>query len=446
MSIYLEKEIAEYKTINQKSSDLHNSAKQFMPGGDSRNSIYWDPFPIYLSDGQGSIIIDVDGNKRVDFINNMTTLILGHRPKAVEESLMNQIKKGFSFPTPSPPVVRWAELMCERVPSIEKIRFVNSGTEATLNAIRAARAYTGKQKLAKFEGAYHGNHDAIQISVTPPLDLAGPASSPNSVRAFEGISNKAENDIVIMPFNDIEASSKIIEKNAGDLAAVIVEPVNGQCGMIPAKKAFLEGLRSLTKKHKIVLIFDEVISFRVAYGGAQEYYKIKPDLTSFGKIIGGGMPVGAFGGREDIMSLWNPSGSGPTVQHAGTFNGNPMTAVAGIATLESLTEDIYENLNKKGEYLRKTLSILFKEIEAPMTISGIASLFALQFTTEEVFDYRSYAKNNNTLMKTMFIGLLNEGYLLSNRCAGNISASHSCEEIDGFIEAIKNVLHRSGYG
>ena len=146
------------------------------------------------------------------------------------------------------------------------------------------------------------------------------------------------------------------------------------------------------------------------------------------------------------MSLWNPSGIGPTVQHAGTFNGNPMTAVAGIATLESLTEDIYENLNEKGEYLRKTLSILFKEIEAPITVSGIASLFALQFTAEEVFDYRSYAKSNNTLMKTMFIGLLNEGYLLSNRCAGNISASHTYEEIDGFLEAIKNVLHRSGYG
>ena len=416
-----------------------------MPGGDTRNSIYWDPFPIYITSGDGTTLTDADGNQRTDFVNNMTTLILGHRPPEVTSALAEQISKGLSFPAPSPSVVRWAELMCERVPSLDKVRFVNTGTEATLNAIRAARAFTGKQKLVKCEGAYHGNHDAIQISVAPPLDEAGKAESPESVAAFPGISETAVDDIFIMPFNDIVTAEKIIRKHADELAAVIVEPVNGQCGMVPAKPEFLEGLRRLTDDLGIVLIFDEVIAFRIAYGGAQDYYGVKPDLTCFGKVVGGGMPVGAFGGRDDIMSLWDPSEGGSVVQHAGTFNGNPMTAVAGIATLESLTADKYEYLEHLGNILRNKLITLFAELEVPMSVTGVASLFALQFTPTEVIDYRTYATNNKEMMQTMFIGLLNEGFLMSNRCAGNVSTVHTEDDVDAFVLAVKNVLRRIGY-
>ena len=416
-----------------------------MPGGDTRNSIYWDPFPIYITSGDGTTLTDADGNQRTDFVNNMTTLILGHRPPEVTSALAEQISKGLSFPAPSPSVVRWAELMCERVPSLDKVRFVNTGTEATLNAIRAARAFTGKQKLVKCEGAYHGNHDAIQISVAPPLDEAGKAESPESVAAFPGISETAVDDIFIMPFNDIVTAEKIIRKHADELAAVIVEPVNGQCGMVPAKPEFLEGLRRLTDDLGIVLIFDEVIAFRIAYGGAQDYYGVKPDLTCFGKVVGGGMPVGAFGGRDDIMSLWDPSDGGSVVQHAGTFNGNPMTAVAGVATLESLTADKYEYLEHLGNMLRNKLRTLFAELEAPMSVTGVASLFALQFTPTEVIDYRTYATNNKEMLQTMFIGLLNEGFLMSNRCAGNVSTVHTEDDVDAFVLAVKNVLRRIGY-
>ena len=416
-----------------------------MPGGDTRNSIYWDPFPIYITSGDGTTLTDADGNQRTDFVNNMTTLILGHRPPEVTSALTEQISKGLSFPAPSPSVVRWAELMCERVPSLDKVRFVNTGTEATLNAIRAARAFTGKQKLVKCEGAYHGNHDAIQISVVPPLDEAGKADSPESVAAFPGISETAVDDIFIMPFNDIVTAEKIIRKHADELAAVIVEPVNGQCGMVPAKPEFLEGLRRLTDDLGIVLIFDEVIAFRIAYGGAQDYYGVKPDLTCFGKVVGGGMPVGAFGGRDDIMSLWDPSDGGSVVQHAGTFNGNPMTAVAGVATLESLTADKYEYLEHLGNMLRNKLRTLFAELEVPMSVTGVASLFALQFTPTEVIDYRTYATNNKEMLQTMFIGLLNEGFLMSNRCAGNVSTVHTEDDVDGFVLAVKNVLRRIGY-
>ena len=445
MTSSLAKEIASYSAANPISAGLHKKASTFMPGGDTRNSIYWDPFPIYITSGDGTTLTDADGNQRTDFVNNMTTLILGHRPPEVTSALTEQISKGLSFPAPSPSVVRWAELMCERVPSLDKVRFVNTGTEATLNAIRAARAFTGKQKLVKCEGAYHGNHDAIQISVVPPLDEAGKADSPESVAAFPGISETAVDDIFIMPFNDIVTAEKIIRKHTDELAAVIVEPVNGQCGMVPAKPEFLEGLRRLTDELGIVLIFDEVIAFRIAYGGAQDYYGVKPDLTCFGKVVGGGMPVGAFGGRDDIMSLWDPSDGGSVVQHAGTFNGNPMTAVAGVATLESLTADKYEYLEHLGNMLRNKLRTLFAELEVPMSVTGVASLFALQFTPTEVIDYRTYATNNKEMLQTMFIGLLNEGFLMSNRCAGNVSTVHTEDDVDAFVLAVKNVLRRIGY-
>ncbi len=445
MTTSLEQELATYAAANPISAALHEKATRFMPGGDTRNSIYWDPFPVYLTDGKGTTLTDADGNKRTDFVNNMTTLILGHRPEEVTSALNAQIEHGVSFPAPNPSVVRWAELMCERVPSLDKVRFVNTGTEATLNAIRAARAFTGKQKLVKCEGAYHGNHDAIQISVAPPLDKAGDADSPEAVKAFPGISETAANDIFIAPFNDIIAVEKIIREHADELAAVIVEPVNGQCGMVPGKPEFLEGLRRVTDELGIVLIFDEVIAFRIAYGGAQDYYGVTPDLTCFGKVVGGGMPVGAFGGRDDIMAMWDPSNGGATVQHAGTFNGNPMTAAAGIATLEALTPEKYEYLETLGDSLRTKLRALFAELEVPMGVTGVASLFALQFTSTEVIDYRTFATNDKTMLETMFIGLLNEGFLMSNRCAGNVSTVHTEDDVDAFVTAVRNVLKRAGY-
>ena len=445
MTTPLEQEIATYAAANPKSGALHERAVKFMPGGDTRNSIFWDPFPLYVVDGEGTILTDADGNQRTDMVNNMTTLILGHRPAEVTAALSEQVNHGVSFPAPNPSVVRWAELMCERVPSLDKVRFVNTGTEATLNAIRAARAFTGKQKLVKCEGAYHGNHDAIQISVTPPLDLAGDAESPEAIAAFPGISEAAVDDIYITPFNDIVSAEKIIREHADELAAVIVEPVNGQCGMVPGTHEFLEGLRRITDELGILLIFDEVIAFRIAYGGAQDYYGITPDLTCFGKVVGGGMPVGAFGGRDDIMAMWDPSDGGSTVQHAGTFNGNPMTAAAGIATLEALTPDRYEYLKTLGESMRTKLRALFAELEVPMGVTGVASLFALQFTSTEVVDYRTFSTNDKTMMQTMFIGLLNEGFLMSNRCAGNVSLVHTEDDVDAFVTAVGNVLKRAGY-
>jgi glutamate-1-semialdehyde 2,1-aminomutase len=441
----LQNEIATYAAANPKSGELHEKARRFMPGGDTRNSIFWAPFPVYVNHAEGTKLTDVDGNVRTDFVNNMTTLIMGHRHPEVVKALRNQLDHGVSFPAPAPQVVRWAEILCERVPSVEKVRFVNSGTEGTLNAIRAARAFSGKTLLAKCEGAYHGNHDAIQISVTPNIKVAGDEDEPESVVMFPGINPGAADDIVIMPYNNIEAAERIIRKHANELAAVIVEPINGQCGMVPAKPEFLGGLRRVTKELGIILIFDEVISFRAARGGAQEWYGVTPDLTCFGKVIGGGLPVGAFGGREDIMAMWDPSKGGSFVQHAGTFNGNPLTAAAGIATLELLTPAVYKDLERKGNLLRDKLRQMIAELEVPMGVTGAASLFALQFTTEPVTNYRTYATNNKEMCQVVFTGMLNEGFVMSNRCAGNVSAVHTEKEIDEFVAALRSVLPGAYY-
>ncbi len=446
MANALQAEIERYKSRNQESMRLHERAAKVMPGGDSRNSIWWPPFPTYVTRGEGSKLYDVDGNERVDMVNNMTTLILGHRHPGVVQAMRDQLDNGVSFPAPSPPVIEWAEMMVDRVPSVEKVRFVNSGTEATLNAIRAARAFTGREMIAKCEGAYHGAHDAVSISVQPPLESAGDALNPDPVIGFEGIPARAADDIVIMPYNDIAACERIIRANADRLAAVIVEPVNGQSGFIPAEPEFLGGLRSLTSELGILLVFDEVITFRVSRGGGQEYYGVMPDMTAFGKVVGGGMPVGAFGGREDVMALYDPRNGPPRVQHAGTFNGNPMTAAAGIATLKELTLDAYRELDEKGEYVRDGLRNLISELEAPVGVTGISSLFSLQFTTTPVTDYRSYATNDKELAQTVFMGLLNEGFVVANRCGGNVSTAHEHGELDAFVGAVGRVLERAGYG
>lgn len=441
----LQREIDTYIAQNPKSQALNAEASKFLPGGDSRNSIYWPPYPAYIVGGDGVCITDVDGNVRTDFINNMTTLIVGHRDPTVVKAMQDQVDEGWSYPGPSPLQIRWAEILVERVPSVEQVRFVNSGTEATLNAIRASRAFTGKQKLGKMEGGYHGTHDSVAVSVAPKLDLAGAANDPNSVDDYEGLPEWVTDGAVIMPINDIENCERIIRENADDLACVIVEPVNGRNGFVPAEPGFLEGLRAVTKELGIVLIFDEVISFRVSRGGSQEHYGVTPDMTTFGKVVGGGLPVGAFGGRADIMSLYDPSNGAPRVQHAGTFNGNPMTAAAGVATLEAATPEVYEYVGRMGGVIRDKLRSLIAEVEAPMGVTGVESLWCLQFTPERVIDYRSSMTNDKTMTRAMFLGLQNEGFLLSPSCQGTVSSIHTEDDIEALIAAVRKVLARLGY-
>jgi glutamate-1-semialdehyde 2,1-aminomutase len=441
----LDQEIQDYAKANPASAKLNERAKQSMPGGDTRNSIWWKPFPVYIARGQGSTMTDVDGNERVDFISNMTTLILGHRHPAVIKAVEEQVGRGLSYPAPAELVIEWAELICERIPSVEKVRFVNSGTEGTLNAIRAARAFTGRQKIVKAEGGYHGAHEDVAVSVNPSFEDAGDEQEPNALHDYEGVSDRVLGTTIVIPYNDSKSAEAIIRENADEVAAVIIEPVIGRLGMLPANPEFLQTLRDVTTELGIVLIFDEVISLRISSGGSQQYFGITPDMTAMGKIIGGGLPVGAFGGKNEIMELFDPA-TGPRVKHAGTFNGNPMTAAAGIATLKGMTPEVFEQIGTNGEKLREKLRNLISDREAPMGVTGIESLFSLQFTNEQIVDYRSLESSDQTLAAHMFIGMLNEGYALSPQCAGNISAMITDEQIDGFVDAVGRVLERAGYG
>jgi glutamate-1-semialdehyde 2,1-aminomutase len=332
--------------------------------------------------------------------------------------------------------------LCERIPSMERIRFTNSGTEAALNANRAARAFTGRNKIAKVEGGYHGTADDMMVSIHPSEADAGQRSRPRASAHARGLPPEALANVSIIPFNDAAAARELIEAEAGNLAAVVVEPLLGSAGMIPAERSYLEMLREVTARHGILLIFDEVVSLRVAYGGAQEYFGIKPDLTCLGKMIGGGFPLGAFGGSADIMALFDPSGGRPAIPHPGSLNANPMGMVAGMATLELLTREVLVDLNSRADSFRSNLAGSFEAVGIPAQITGLGSLFAVHLTEEPVRSYRDTLKTRTDLRHQIFLGLYNEGVLIDPRGVGNLSTVLGDAEIQQFSRALGTVLSR----
>ena len=371
-------EMDRYIEMTPKSKEAWEEAKQYLPGGDSRNSIFWSPYPVFVEEASGSHVVDADGTDRLDFIGTMTTLVLGHAPGPVVDAVRAQLEQGVVYNAPNRHQVRLAKLLCERIPSFDLVRFTNSGTEATLNTIRAARAFTGRSQIAKAEGGYHGSHDVVSVSVRVDPGKAGERLQPDALPATEGLADGVLDSVVVIPFNETGPAREILERHKDDLAAIIVEPMLGSVGMLPATHEFLGMLRDFASENGVVLIFDEVISFRIAPGGSQEYYGITPDMTSLGKIIGGGFAVGAFGGREDIMGLYDPT-SGPRVAHAGTFNANPATMLAGSVTLEQLTPEVYRRLAEVTEYLRHGLREVGQELEVPVQVTGLGSLFGIHF-------------------------------------------------------------------
>ena len=348
------------------------------------------------------------------------------------------------YNAPNAHQVRLAQLLCERIPSFDLVRFTNSGTEATLNTIRAARAVTGKSKIAKVEGGYHGSHDQVSVSVRVNPAKAGERSRPNAMAATEGLGEGTLDQVVVVPFNETAVAQEILEAHKDELAAVIIEPMLGSVGMLPATSAFLAMLREFTKANGIILIFDEVISYRAASGGAQEYYGIIPDMTSLGKIIGGGFSIGAFGGRKDIMDLYDPSAEGgPKVAHAGTFNANPVTMLAGAATLEQLTAEVYQSLAEMTEYLRAEILKVGTELETPIQVTGLGSLFGIHFTGDELLGYRDIAAEDSAFRHQVFLGMLNEGILMASNLVGAVSTEIGKSEIDAFTAALRRVLERT---
>jgi len=442
----LESAINDYKAKTARSRQLFEEALRVMPGGNSRTTTFFDPYPFYITRGEGARIWDVDGVERLDFNNNYTSLVLGHANARVVQAIQDAAARGMSFPGPSEHEIRLAEILTSRIPGMEVVRFTNSGTEATMHAVRVARAFTARSKIAKFEGAYHGTHDWALVSVSPEPAEAGSRKRPKSVAWSAGVPPMVLKHVVVLPWNDADACAKILEKQGADIAALLIDPMLANAGMIPAREGFLDRLREVTTRLGILLIFDEVISFRVAPGGAQERFGIRPDLTALGKIIGGGLAVGAFGGRADVMNAYDPRGGRGRINHGGTFNANPLTMAGGVATMEQLTPEAYARLDALGDRLRAGVQRLLRSLKHPGQVTGVGSLFWLHWTKRRLSDYRSAKPEDPQAPLRVFMGLLNEGILLSQRGLGACSLAMTDAEVDRFVEALGRVLERGTPG
>lgn len=388
--------------------------------------------PRFIDHADGCYIYDVDGNKYIDYIDSWGPMILGHNFPAIRESVIKASEKGLSFGCATAVEVEMAEFICERIPHIDMIRMVNSGTEAVMSAIRAARGFTGKNKIIKFAGCYHGHSDAMLVS-------AGSGVMTSGVPDSAGVPKGCTEDTMTAVYNDLESVRALLESSRGETAAVIVEAVGANMGVVPPKRGFLEGLRSLCDEFGALLIFDEVITgFRLAFGGAAQYFGVKPDLVTYGKIIGAGMPVGAYGGRKEIMEMVSPVGN---VYQAGTLSGNPIAMAAGLTQLKYLYDhqEIYTELEKKGEKLYKGIEKIVKDRGLPYHLNHIASLGSLFFTGEEVVDYSSAKTADTAAFSEYFKGMLAQGIHMapSQFEAMFLSAAHTDEVIDVTLDAVK---------
>ena len=429
-----------YRSLTPTSHKYFLEGRKYLPGGDSRSPLFHPPYPIVLEEGDGCWLLDLDGNKLLDFTGNHTSLVLGYKHPRVLDAVRRQLEKGTVFPGVTVPQVRLAELLCERVPSFERVRFANSGTEAVMNAVRAARAFTGRHKIAKIEGGYNGSWDDVMVSTHPSGEQAGDVVRPVAAPASLGLSPDSTDNVLVLPFNEAEAAAQLIEQQGEQLAAIIVEPVMGSAGMIPAERGYLEMLRELTERFGILLVFDEVITFRVAYGGAQEHYSVTPDLTCLGKLIGGGFPLGAFGGRSDVMAMFDPSHGRPRIPHPGSYNANPISLVAGETTLGLLTGEAIRLLNRRGESLRQQIRMAFEDAGLPAQVTGLGSLFAVHLTSQPVKSYRDTMGADADLRHRIFLGLFKEGVLIDPRGVGCVSMAIGEAEIDYFVDALRTVL------
>ena len=394
------------KTTN--SQALFNVAQQHIPGGVNSPVRAFKQVggnPIFMKRADGAYIFDEDDNQYIDYINSWGPMILGHNCTAVVESVQAQVKRAFSFGTPTALEIAMAKLIKSMVPNIDMVRMVNSGTEACMSAVRVARGFTGKSKIIKFEGHYHGHADLF-------LKKAGSGVATLDIKQAGGVPAAVTDDTLVLPFNDPAALVQMVEQYKHELAAIIVEPVAGNMGCVLPQDGFLQLLRKLCTDNNIVLIFDEVMTgFRLSKGGAQEVYNVWADLVTFGKVIGGGLPVGAFGGRKDMMSCVAPLGN---VYQAGTLSGNPLAMTAGLATLSELNNNtkIYTELAKKGEYLRDKMHEVFTRKGIAHTINQLGSMISVHFCENAVVDFQTATNGNNDTFKKFFHHLLDNGIYL----------------------------------
>ncbi|UCI31996.1 aspartate aminotransferase family protein [Mesorhizobium sp. B4-1-4] len=412
------------------SSLAHERAKKVMPGGNTRSSVYEAPFPLYLKSGKGAFVTDVDGNSYLDFQNNFTALIHGYDHAEVNSALIGQVGRGLSFANPTESEIDLAEILCDRVPFFEQMRFTNTGSEAVMMAIKAARAITKRPKIAKCEGAYHGNYDYVETSFDPiPADWQ--TGSAEAKAYNDGTPASVLAEVVVIPFNDVVGTERVLERHKQTLACVVIDPLPSRAGLVPVDPEYLSFLREFTARHGILLISDEVLSFRLSYRGAISTYGIEPDLCAFGKIVGGGLPIGAVAGRAETMQVFDPSRGKPPVAQAGTFTANPLSMVAGAAAMRALTEVEVERLNALGARLRCELNRVLAASDIRGNVTGAGSLFCVFISDREVKDYASayHAWQQRQLLSRLMSLCRDEGVLLSRIGLGALSTPMTETEI-----------------
>ena len=424
--------------IYKRSSELFKTAKDYIPGGVNSPVRAFKSVggnPIFASKALGAYVYDEDDNKYIDYISSWGPMILGHAHKKVINAISETAKKGTSFGMPTSLETDLAKLALSMVSGMDKIRFVNSGTEACMSAIRLARGFTKKDKIVKFSGCYHGHSDSFLIQAGSGVVTFGTPNSP-------GVTQGTAKDTLIAPYNNLKFVERLIENNINEIAAIIIEPVAGNMGCIVPKDGFIEGLRVLCDKNDILLIFDEVMTgFRLASGGAQELLGVNADIVTYGKVIGGGLPVGAFASRNEIMKELSPEGS---VYQAGTLSGNPLAMSAGIATLTELKENngIYKSLEEKSLYLEKEMIKVLEKTSLDFKINRLGSMISLHFTSDDVIDFETAQKGNNDKFKKYFHGMLNEGIYLPPSAFESyfLNDALSYSDIDLTINALTKVL------
>ena len=431
--------------IEYKSKKLYADACHVIPGGVSRNTVFHKPFPHYAKQAAGCYVTDIDGVERIDFANNMASLIHGHAFPPVVEAVTEQIRKGTAYTIATEAELNFAQLLCKRVPEFENIRFVNSGTEAVMAMIKASRAFTGKPKIAKAEGAYHGTYDFAEVSQKAKPENWGDINKPNSVPVASGTPQNVLDDVIVFPYNDIERTISILNRHKDEIACVLIDPVPHRVGLVKGNNKFIEALYNWTRQNGALLAFDEVVTFRVNYGGAQEEYSVKPDLTALGKIIGGGFPVGAFTGRSDIMKILDPHDKNLLFPHSGTFSANPVTMVAGRVAMEYYDQEMVNRLNALTQKALDQISEAIGIADVPVSLTGAGSMFRIHLKPVPPSSYReAYQDEQATSLITKMLDYLfyEERLMMINTLACMFSTAMSQKEVDTLSDALLRMFKK----
>jgi len=423
-----------------KSEKLFSKAVKYLPGGVSRNTIFRKPQPYYAQKGEGCYVTDVEGVTRIDFANNMASLIHGHAYAPVVEAVSAQLAKGSCFTMATESEIDFAELLCNRVPSFDKIRFVNSGTEAVMAMLKASRAYTGKAKIAKVEGAYHGAYDYAEVSQTANPSNWGDIDKPSSIPVAVGTPTKALEDVVIIPFNDIDRAINILDQHKDEIACILVDLLPHRVGLIPASDEFICALRKWADDNASLLVFDEVITFRTNYSGAQQNYSIDPDLTAMGKVIGGGFPAGALAGCDKVMKVLDPTEPKVLLPHSGTFSANPITMTAGYIAMRDFDQAAVEKLNALAIYAREEITKAISEVGIGACVTGAGTMFRIHLKKQPPKNYREayMDKTQSKLISELLDHMFDNGVMMINTCSATLSTKMSKKEIDHLVVTLKS--------